>query len=305
MRAIFPALAAVLLTPLLLAAQVRAPEARAVPAGQRPARAELGRACELSAGDGLTMAFAVCPPPGDGGVGKEVEVVEYRNGDSPMRVTRVSVRGVLHRELAVRHLGWSDPDDDSDGVPDLMENATRRAGGRMKVGRVTLRRTSVARADRAVLPWEGGDLDGDGFPLNVDLQDTSGGTATVAFEGCRAVSDAEKAADAVTLACREVRMVAALDANPYARFIAQAADRPEVHSTLLDRRTPPGAVASARDADTAKDRRTPRDAGTPRSGRTARLEGARLEGWSLDFDPALGGSGQWTLEVRVERIEMS
>ena len=99
-------------------------------------------------------------------------------------------------------------------------------------------------------------------------------------------------------------MVAALDANPYARFIAQATDRPEVHGTLLDRRTPPNAAAPARDAGTARDRRTARDAGTPRSERTTRLDGARLESWSLDFDPALGGSGQWTLEVRVERIEM-
>lgn len=88
-------------------------------------------------------------------------------------------------------------------------------------------------------------------------------------------------------------MVAALDANPYARFVAQATRRPDVHIPLLDRRTPSSAAPSGAAAR-----------GAPRSTRTFRLEGARLESWSVDFDRARG-TGGWTLEVRVNRIEMS
>ncbi|HSK19229.1 MAG TPA: hypothetical protein VK912_08815, partial [Longimicrobiales bacterium] len=127
----------------------------------------------------------------------------------------------------------------------------------------------------------------------VELRDPSGGTTTVAFEGCRPASG-EPASEAVTLTCREVRMVAALDANPYARFIARATGRPDVDISLLDRRTLPAAARSAPAARAAA-----------QNTRTFRLEGARLENWSVDFDPSRSGAGSWTLEVRVNRIEMS
>ncbi|MBR9988550.1 MAG: hypothetical protein KFH98_02285 [Gemmatimonadetes bacterium] len=220
-----------------------------------------------------------------------MEVVEYRNGDSQVRGARVTVQGVVRSNLAALHIGWSDPDDDGDGVPTTTDVA-RRAGGRMKVGRVTLRRTTAAGANRAALPWEDGDVDGDGFPVTVDLRDPSGGTTTVSFDGCRAVAGTDPAADDVTLVCREARMVAALDANPYARFIAGATDRPEVDIPLLDRRAPPSAPSA------------PAARGAAQSTRAFRLEGVRLESWSVDLDPARG-NGSWTLEVRVNRVEMA
>lgn len=286
MRPTLPALAAVLLTPVLLPAQVRQPDARPMPAEQRPASAELGRACELSTSDGLTLAFAVCPPLGAGEAAREVEIVEYRNGDSPVRASRVTVRGVVRGDLAARSLSWGDPDDDADGVAD----AARARPGRMKVGRVTLRRTDTAGADSTGLPWEDGDVDGDGFPLTVDLQDPSGATTTVSFRGCRAVPARERATDDVTLACREVRAVAALDANPYARFIARSTDRSAKETSVLNQRPAPATAG----------------ADASRSARGLRLHGVRVESWSVDFDSARrGGPARWTLEVRVNRIEMA
>ncbi|HSJ30140.1 MAG TPA: hypothetical protein VK933_01815 [Longimicrobiales bacterium] len=290
MRHIVPGVAAVLLTPALLSAQVRPPDARAVPAEAREESANVGQACELSGNEGIVLAFGACPAPGGGAAG-EVEIIEYRNGDSRMQVARVTVRGVVRGELDATHIGWSDLDDDGDGVP---TQVARRAGGRMKVGRVTLRQTQVAGADRAALPWEPGDTDGDGFPVTVELRDPSGGITTVTFEECRAASGSRPAAEGVTLTCRVVRMMAALDANPYARFVARATARPDADISLLDRRTPSSAAPSALAAR-----------GAARSTRTFRLEGVRLDTWTVDFDPARDGAGQWTLEVRVNRIEMS
>lgn len=218
-----------------------------------------------------------------------MEIVEYRNGDAPLRASRVTVGGVVRGDLAARSLYWGDPDDDADGVPDLAADAARARPGRMKVGRVTLRRTDTAVADSTGLPWEDGDVDGDGFPLTVDLQDPSGATTTVSFRGCRTASERKTATDDVTLACREMRAVAALDANPYARFIARQADRSAGEMSLLDRRTAPSAAA----------------AGASRGAPGHRLHGARLESWSVDFDPALRGTARWTLKVRVNRIELA
>jgi hypothetical protein len=285
MRAAIPALAAVLLTPVLLSAQVRSPDARAVPAGPR----DSGAACELSTGDGLILAFAACPAQRGGNAAREVEVIEYRNGDAQVRSARVTVQGAARGDLTALHIGWGDPDDDGDGLPTA--DVARRPG-RTKVGRVTLRRTTGEGEKRTALPWDG-DVDGDGFPVTVELQDASGGSTTVSFERCSAVSGTDPASDDVTLVCREARMVAALDANPYARYIAGAAGRPEVDMPLMDRRTPPSAERAA-----------PAARGAAQSTRAFRLEGVRVEGWSLDLDAA-HGTGRWTLEVRVNRVEMA
>lgn len=287
------ALAAVLLTPGLMAAQVRPPDARPVPAGARVEAAIAERGCELATDDGLTLAFASCSPAGGAGAAREVEIIEYRNGDALIRSTQVTVAGVVQPDFVPQFIGLSDPADDAAAAAAVTETAARMRPGRMKVGRVTLRRIAAAGAGRAALPWDGGDVDGDGFPAAIELHDPSAGIMTVSFERCRAVSGTEPGANEVTLECRSVRAVAALDANPYARFIARATNRPDDAVTLLDRRLPPAAAASAPAAR------------APQSPRTFRLHGARLEGWSLDFDLANGGAGSWTLEVRVARIEMA
>lgn len=93
----------------------------------------------------------------------------------------------------------------------------------------------------------------------------------------------------MTLACREVRAVAALDANPYARFIARQADRSAKHTSVLDQRTAPSATG----------------AGASRSAPGLRLHGVRVESWSVDLDPARRGGGRWTLQVRMDRIELA
>lgn len=283
-------LAAVLLTPVLLVGQVRPPETRPVQVEQPPVRVEGDRGCELAADPGLILTFADCPTPGAEGLAREVEIVEYRNGDAPQRVSAVSVGGVAQRDLDVRSLSWSDVDDDGDGMPTLEGDASaRRTPGRMKVGRVTLRRTAALRVGRNALPGQADDLDSDGFPdLAVSLDDPSGATTTIAFGGCRVAPAPDAAPEEVTLVCREVRTEPAPDANPYARFIAGAMDHPGAELPLVDRRAPasPTAAPGAREGP-----------------RAFRLEGTRLEGWSVGFDPARAGTARWSLEVRVRRIE--
>lgn len=296
MRRTLPALLALLLAPSLGGAQVRPPDARPLPAGERPADLQRGQACQLSSEEGLTLEFESCPAPSAGNAAREIEVVEYRNGDARVGAVRVSVGGVVRRDVTARHLSWSDPDDDGDGVPTVragavQPDAARRAMGRVKVGRVTLERAQAPGADPAALPWDAGDLDGDGFPVTIDLVDPDGGTTTISFERCRPDSTTRGDADPVTLACQGARMVAALDANPYARLVAGAASSPAAALSLLDRRTPTPGAAGER-------------ARAPMPARTFRLEGARLEGWSIDV-AAANDTVSWTLEVRVERIEMA
>lgn len=279
--------AVLLLTPALLAAQVRPSDARSA----RDVRSEspiVRPTCNLAGESGIVLSFAVCPARSGSGTTREVEIVEYRDGDSPMQVARVTVRGVVRGDLDALHIGTTDPDDDGDGLPAL---EARRAGGRMKVGRVTLRRTELAGATG--LPWEGdGDTDGDGFPMTVDLREPSGGTTTLTLGKCRAVPGTEPAAEVVSLTCREVRMVAATESSPYARFVARAMERPDRALPLVDHRMPSTATSAA-----AVTR------GATQSTRAFRLEGARLENWSVDFD-SRSGTGSWTLEMRVDRIEM-
>ncbi len=294
MNRTLPILLALLLVPSSLVAQVRPPPAGARPVQARPAQAQ-PRPCELATDDGLLLAFDDCPAPPAGNAARELEVVEYRNGDAPTRAVRVQVGGVVHGDLSARALSWSDPDDDADGLPSLAADSERRAGGRMKVGRVTLRRTGVSPTDAGALPWSSGDLDGDGFPVTVTLEDPSGASTTVAFEGCRAAAAGPDRAGDVSLSCDRARMVAALDANPYARLAARGSEDRAGAASLTQRRAAPteGTGGTARGV---------RPAARPL--RALRLEGARLAGWSVDLtDLERRGSVNWTLEVRVDRIE--
>ena len=87
-------------------------------------------------------------------------------------------------------------------------------------------------------------------------------------------------------------MVPGLVAAAWASSSGRVEGRPGAQETLLQRRPIPTGAASP----AARAGHEPR---------VSRLPGARLEGWSLDFDEARSGEGRWTLEVRVDRIEMS
>ena len=283
MRRTAAAIAALLFTPTLLSAQVR-PQPRADAVMSRPAGGDVMDECELSAGESLVMRFGSCSPLVAGGVSKEIEIVEYRNGDSRSRVHRVTVRGwdMVHKDVRVVRLAWGDFD--GDGRTDLLTDAARIRPGKVKVGRVTLAREYHSGVGGAS-DWPPMDMDSDGYPVTVELQDDSGGSTTIAFDDCRMTASTESRAnrDTVTLVCREVRMVAALDANPYARFVRQATSRAAVAGTLVDRRTPTRSDADARGR-----------VGIP----TTRLDGAQLESWSVAFDSATGGTAQWALGLR-------
>ena len=284
MRLAFTTLIAVLSASTAVSAQTRPADALPRPMTERVAPNGI-QGCALSTDDGLTLVFQACPAPPDAGAARELEVVEYRNGDAPIRAVRVTVDGVVHRDLAARRLSWSDPDDDGDGIPTAVE--ARRAGGRMKVGRVTLRRTNLAGPDGTNPPWIDEDADGDGFPVAIEIQDRSGAVTILRFRGCGVGSSMARDAAEVTLACADVRPVPALDANPYARLIARATGRAPGNLSLEVRRTPPAAAASR----------------SPATDRALRLRGAALEGWYVDLDPAAGTS-RWTLEIRPDRIDM-
>jgi hypothetical protein len=220
-----------------------------------------------------------------------VEVVEYRDGDDPVSA-RLHQDGAVQRDIAVRSVGAGDPDDDGDGLP--MVSAARRPG-RVKVGRVTLRATAPGGIQTLAGMWSIGDLDGDGFPLAVVLQDEVGGEGRVELSGCAPVEmstvdsgDARgRSSPAVdlTLRCRTAEMVQALDANPYARFIAESQADPAPQETLVE--GPPERLRSG-------------------VGGGVQLHGATLRSWSVEWtgEGARRDGARWRLDVRVDRIEM-
>ncbi|MFO7588512.1 MAG: hypothetical protein R6X22_10610 [Gemmatimonadota bacterium] len=271
------------------------PAETALPSAAGPARVAPTGGCELATESGLRLAFGRCEKgsPAGSARAKEVEVVEYRNGDSPVAAS-VQLGGAARPDFAVLQIAALDPDDDADGVPDAAR-ATRRPAGRMKVGRITLRGRGDAGTKSLLALRDGDDADGAGFPVTVMLRSPGGGEARIELGGCTP-AEPEAAAGAargaipagrrteITLDCARVRMVAALDANPYARFIAGSQDG----------RAGAGALYETRAARRGE------------SARRLRLEDTILRAWSLELDPgAARGTGRWTLEVRVNRIEMA
>lgn len=265
---------------------------RAAPTQEQRAQTRDTPACELQTPSGLRLAFQECGASRAlaGGVAREVEVVEYKDGDDPVSA-RLHQAGVVHHDIAVRSVGAGDPDDDGDGLP--MVSAARRPG-RVKVGRVTLRATAPGGIRTLAGMWSIGDVDGDGFPLAVVLQDELGGEGRVALGGCAPVEMStvgsgdvrgrSSSAVDLTLRCRTAEMVQALDANPYARFIAESQADEAPGETLVE-----GAPEQLRTG----------------VGGGVQLQGATLGRWSVEWtgDGARQDVAQWTLEVRVERIE--
>lgn len=273
---------------------------------QEAPRAAGAPACELVTAGGLRIAFEECG--GSAALGsaraREIEIVEYRNGDARIRA-RVADPGQGFGEVQVRALAVVDPDDDGDGLPTAA--AARRPGGRMKVGRVTLRATGPEGIRALEAMRRQGDLDRDGFPMAIDLRDEDGGQGRVEFQSCTpagapsadpAVRGERVTAPAaprgtgadLTLECRRAEMVRALDANPYARLVTELESATEPEDGLMES---PSAQL-----------RGPRD-----DGRRVRLRGAVLRGWSLEWPeagaPVSDSTARWTLEVRVDRIEMA
>jgi len=293
MRTLSLLLATLSLTSLPALAQRPPAPVRAAPQQERPVQAA---ACELTTAQGLRLAFGEC-----GGAAalasrleKEVEVVEYRNGDSPVRAS-VHFQGGTPGGISVRAVSAVDPDDDGDGIPTA---AAARRPGRVKVGRVTLRAAAPDGVRTLAGMWSQGDLDGDGFPLAVALRDDAGGEGRVELAGCIPVemlavgggagADAAPPAVDLTLRCRSAEMVKALDANPYARFVAASQDAGSTRDALVE--APAAALRNRAGA-----------------GGGIRLHGATLRGWSLEWSGAGArqGPATWTLEVRVDRIEMA
>ncbi len=283
-------LALTLLAASPVVAQRSGTPVRAAPAQERPAQTSQAAACELTAPSGLRLAFQECGASRAlaGARAREVEVVEYRNGDAQMSA-RLQQGGTVHRDVAVRSVGVGDPDDDGDGVPTM---ATARRPGRVKVGRVTLRAATPSGIGALAEMWKVGDVDGDGFPVSVILQDAAGSEGQVDLGGCTPVemvsSDGSSTTVDLTLRCRTAEMVRALDANPYARFISDAQGAAARGETLVEER-PEQLRGRAGSSDRIQ------------------LEGATLEGWSLEWtgDGARRDRAEWTLEVRVDRIEMA
>jgi len=295
------AFVALLFIPALVTAQVR-PEPRTDAVTPRPASGNVTDKCELSVGESLVMSFDSCSRPG-AGVQKEIEVVEYRNGDSRSRVGRVTVGGrdMDREDVAVVRLAWEDYDDDGrtdlardfdgDGKTDFMAEPTRMRPGKVKVGRVTLKRMHDSGAKNARADWPPPDVDEDGYPVTVEVRDSSAGSTTIAFDRCRTMAGAEprETGNTLTLVCRDVRMVAALDANPYARFVSHASNPSSVAGTTVHRQPPSITTRSAANARVRM------------GAQTTRLDAARLESWSVHFDSAAGGAGRWALRVRTGR----
>lgn len=283
-------LALALLAASPVVAQGPATPVRAAPAQERPAQTRQPAACELTAPSGLRLAFQECGASRAlaGARARELEVVEYRNGDAQVSA-RLQWAGTVDRDVAVRSVGVGDPDDDGDGIP---TTAAARRPGRVKVGRVTLRAATPSGIGALAEIWKVGDVDGDGFPVSVILQDAAGREGQVDLGGCAPVdmveTDGSSPAVDLTLRCRTAEMVKALDANPYARFISEAQGAAARGETLVEERP-----QQLRDRTGAGDR--------------IQLRGATLGGWSLEWtgDGALQDRAQWTLEVRVDRIEMA
>lgn len=285
MKTVYAALALCVLAASDASAQVPASAgARAV---ERPVAAAAG--CQLDAAGGR-MAFAQCDPvpSGNRALAREIEIVEYRDGDDPGSAS-ISANGQPLDGWVLRHVSVTDPDDDGDGVPTADAAAARVAGGRLKVGRVTLRRVTGRAANTG---WPPADMDSDGFPMVVTLTNPAGGAAHIALAGCTPERAGTRAAipargeqpASVTLRCTSVRVEADGAASPYARFVAGAADA--------------AGVAGARPTGDAVLR-----AQGARAAEGVRLRGAEVVGWSVDADDARRNSLRWTLEVRVDRWE--
>lgn len=234
--------------------------------------------------------------------------MEYRNGDSPHRQV-VVIGGRTQGQLSARrlgtrvsraNLGMTGPDSivlqdsDDDGV------AERRLGGRMKVGRVTLRRAAApAPDDGAFVILASGSSGGDamleqwsrggardGRPVAVRFVAPDGSALTAELERCvpqrftREVADAEgEARSELLLRCALPRVSGEGSSAPMARFLTGSADAAEGATMRND-----GAGA--------------------RNPATAELHGARVESWSVEYLPGnRKAPHRWTLEVRVERIE--
>lgn len=284
----FTVLALTLVAASPVVAQRPATPVQAAPPQERAAQAAATTACELLAPSGLRLPFQECGASRAlaGARTREVEVVEYRNGDARLSA-RLQQQGTVHRDIAVRSVSVGDPDDDGDGFPAV---AAARRPGRTKVGRMTLRASTPDGIGILTEMWHVGDVDGDGFgfPLSVILRDDAAGEGRVDFGGCTPVGMVPAASSSpavdLTLRCRTAEMVKALDANPYARFISESQGSAAREQTLVEQLR-----------------------GRTGSGERVRLQGATLRGWSLEWmdDGARQDRPQWTLEVRVNRIELA
>jgi len=256
--------------------------------------------CDLATESGLRLSFAACGGSVQADATRttgEVEVIEYRNGDQRVR-TELRVEGVVHRDLAARSL-WVRYGDSvvARTGPSVVWEVRIALHGSGPEGVGVLQGMWDARARDGASSARGGQ------PVEIAMRDDTGGGTSLALDRCVPETWTADTAELV-LRCDTVRPVGTLDRNPYARFVLESS------ASSTGGRTRPVTLM-----DTRAERATPtlapsvrgRGDGRPTGLRRYRLQGATLQGWSIDFAPdgPAGAVARWTLEVRVARIEMA